>query len=73
MLTDEAPELSFPIDRLTVEAWPDPVIDQLGHDPRSAYVERFWLGVLGPSRIAIEPVALKEDNATTPKSPPMAR
>ena len=45
------PDLSFPIDRLTVEAWPDPVIDQLGHDPRSAYVERFWLGVLGPSTV----------------------
>jgi hypothetical protein len=25
------------------------VIDALGHDPRSAYVERFWLGILGPS------------------------
>ena len=24
-------------------------IDALGHDPRSAYVERFWLGILGPS------------------------
>lgn len=34
---------------LWVEAWPDPVIDQLGHDPRSRYVERFWLGVVGPS------------------------
>lgn len=34
---------------LAVEPWPDPVIDALGHDPRSAYVERFWLGVLGPS------------------------
>jgi hypothetical protein len=52
MLTDEAsPDLSFPIDRLNVEAWPDPVIDELGHDPRSAYVERFWLGVLGPSTV----------------------
>jgi hypothetical protein len=34
---------------LTVRPWPDSVIDQLGHDPRSAYVERFWLPVLGPS------------------------
>lgn len=34
---------------LPVRPWPDPVIDTLGHDPRSAYVERFWLGVLGPS------------------------
>lgn len=34
---------------LPVRPWPDSVIDALGHDPRSAYVERFWLGVLGPS------------------------
>jgi hypothetical protein len=34
---------------LFVRPWPDPVIDALGHDPRSLYVERFWLGVLGPS------------------------
>jgi hypothetical protein len=34
---------------LHVRPWPDPVIDALGHDPRSSYVERFWLGVLGPS------------------------
>jgi hypothetical protein len=42
---------SFPQQRLAVEPWPDPVIDQLGHDPRSTYVERFWLGVLGPSTV----------------------
>jgi len=36
---------------LRVEPWPDPVIDQVGHDPRSAYVERFWLGILGPSTV----------------------
>ena len=34
---------------LTVTPWADPVIDTLGHDPRSPYVERFWLGILGPS------------------------
>ncbi len=34
---------------LTVRPWPDPVIDALGHDPRSPYVERFWLPILGPS------------------------
>lgn len=32
-----------------VTAWADPVIDKLGHDPRSRYVETYWLGVLGPS------------------------
>ena len=34
---------------IRVEPWPDPVIDELGHDPRSAYVETFWLPVLGPT------------------------
>jgi hypothetical protein len=33
---------------LRVEAWHDPVIDELGYDPRSSYVEIFWLPVLGP-------------------------
>jgi hypothetical protein len=36
---------------LTVRPWPDSVLDQVGHDPRSPYVERFWLGVLGPSSV----------------------
>ena len=36
-------------DSLHIRPWPDPVIDVVGHDPRSAYVERFWLGILGPS------------------------
>jgi hypothetical protein len=34
---------------LRIEPWPDPVIDSLGHDPRSHYVESYWLPVLGPS------------------------
>ena len=34
-----------------VESWCDPVIDQLGHDPRSSYVETFWLPILGPSSV----------------------
>lgn len=29
--------------------WVDPVLDELGYDPRSAYAERFWLPVLGPT------------------------
>jgi hypothetical protein len=42
--------LSLPAtDSLHIKPWPDPVIDRVGHDPRSAYVERFWLGILGPS------------------------
>ena len=42
-------DTSLPIDELTVRPWPDPVIDALGHDPRSQYVESFWLGILGPT------------------------
>ena len=34
---------------LAVLPWADPVIDPIGHDPRSRYVELFWLGVLGPT------------------------
>lgn len=40
-----------PLLAFSVESWSDPVIDQLGHDPRSAYVEKFWLPILGPSSI----------------------
>src|SRR5690349_3340775 len=39
----------FPADSLTIRPWPDAVIDTVGIDPRSSYVETFWLGVLGPS------------------------
>lgn len=34
---------------LHVVAWDDPVVDDIGVDPRSLYVEKFWLSVLGPS------------------------
>lgn len=40
---------SFPVDQVLVTAWPDPVLDRLGHDPRSSYVEQYWLSILGPS------------------------
>ena len=36
-------------DTISIRPWPDPVIDALGHDPRSSYVETYWLGILGPS------------------------
>jgi hypothetical protein len=32
-----------------ISPWVDPVVDRRGHDPRSSYVERFWLGTLGPT------------------------
>lgn len=34
-----------------IEPWIDHVTEEIGHDPRSAYVERFWLSVLGPSSL----------------------
>jgi len=41
-------DATFP-ESLRVVAWPDPVIDALGFDPRSSYVETFWLGIVGPT------------------------
>ena len=32
-----------------VVAWRDPIVDVLGVDPRSYYVELFWLPVIGPT------------------------
>lgn len=43
------PMVTFECDTLMVRPWADDVIDSLGFDPRAPYVERFWLGVLGPS------------------------
>jgi hypothetical protein len=33
--------------------WDDPVVDRVGFDVRSQYVEMFWLSVLGPSAMWI--------------------
>jgi hypothetical protein len=33
----------------TIRPWIDPLVDRHGHDPRSVYVEHFWLGVIGPT------------------------
>ncbi|MGQ0823943.1 MAG: hypothetical protein ACT4OX_02740 [Actinomycetota bacterium] len=33
--------------------WPDPVVDILGHDPRSLYAETFWLPTLGPTALLL--------------------
>lgn len=38
-------------DRAHIVPWADPVVDGVGHDPRSIYVEQFWLSVLGPSAV----------------------
>ncbi len=36
-------------DPLEVVGWDDPLVEQLGHAPRSAYVETYWLPVIGPA------------------------
>lgn len=36
---------------IAIVAWDDPMIDVLGHDPRSSYAELFWLPVIGPSTL----------------------
>ena len=40
-----------PLRELWVRPWDDPGLARRGHDPRSAYVERFWIAVLGPSAV----------------------
>jgi hypothetical protein len=34
---------------IIVLPWSDPVIEEVGHDPRSPYVEQFYVALLGPT------------------------
>lgn len=43
------PMVTFESEVLRVVPWVDDLIDKVGFDPRSTYVERFWLSVIGPS------------------------
>lgn len=47
------PDLSDPATPLSISPWHDAVLDTIGHDPRSPYVERFWLVILGPSALLL--------------------
>src|SRR3974390_3181768 len=38
---------------IRVLPWPDPVLDVIGHDPRSWYAETFWLPTLGPTPLLL--------------------
>lgn len=40
-----------PLRVLLARPWDDPSLRRRGHDPRSAYVERFWVAILGPSAV----------------------
>lgn len=41
--------VTFESDALRIRPWPDDVVEKVGFDPRSPYVERFWLAIIGPS------------------------
>jgi hypothetical protein len=36
---------------IRIVPWNDPLVDKLGYDPRSLYVEKYWLAILGPSSV----------------------
>ena len=48
-LAQRASELLADRPSLDVFAWPDQVIDTLGHDPHDPYCEQSWLPIVGPS------------------------
>lgn len=50
MTTDRTSHTALPADGLiTLVSWPDALADVSGHAVRSTYVERYWLGILGPT------------------------
>ncbi len=38
---------------LRIIPWSDPLVDRIGHDPRSAYAETFWLPIVGPTALLL--------------------
>lgn len=48
-----SPAPSHPPTHLTVTPWRDASLERSGVDPRDPYVERFWLGILGPSTVLL--------------------
>lgn len=53
MTTNVARSVNAVTPTLEIESWNDPVIDDVGHDPRSDYANSFWLPILGPSAMAV--------------------
>jgi hypothetical protein len=41
--------VTFTAEALAIRPWLDEGAEPIGYDPRSPYVERFWLGIIGPS------------------------
>ncbi|MCB0992432.1 MAG: hypothetical protein KDB16_15750 [Acidimicrobiales bacterium] len=52
--------------RLDLTTWVDPIVDELGHDPRSAYAEMFWLPVVGPSTLWFARAAVARIDGSEP-------
>src|SRR5438445_2018915 len=48
-MPESAIDSVFATSLLPIRSRPDDVVDALGYDPRSNYVETYWLSVLGPS------------------------
>ncbi len=49
MLAIAEPVVDPTLSSLWIELWADERTERYGHSARSPYVERFWLGILGPS------------------------
>jgi len=41
--------IMFDSPTVRIRPWTDETLDRVGFDPRSPYVEQFWLGIVGPS------------------------
>jgi hypothetical protein len=41
--------VSFDSDTVVVRPWVNEMLERVGFDPRSPYVEKFWLSVIGPT------------------------
>jgi len=48
-MPDNLRPATFPENTIAVTKLCDPLVEQLGYDLRSLYVEKYWLSVLGPS------------------------
>lgn len=54
---------------LEVVPWPDGILERVGHDPRSLYVELFWLPTLGPSTTLLMRALVRALEAAIAASP----
>ncbi len=48
-MSEQVSLVMFESETVLIRPWEDQILDRIGFDPRSPYVERFWLGIVGPS------------------------